>query len=263
MRRRFPSDNALIQYFKDGGTFGYTRSMSIEEDKLYSYSKCIAVRLRGGSFIVSNKSSTMGGGCHSMSTSQHIHKVYDKLDNVILVDGWASVDGVVVNYEKAQGTHKTVWGVVKAFSSWKSYSSHNSRYFDENNTLIINSTGFSDTQPAKLLLGSDNTILVEKYNIRNCAMKSINLTYPDVPYYKAYNKQDAYVHMGAFEYCVRCPRRFRCITGDTHYINSGSVYYLNPILHERDDLKDVLRYCKSFLNPHGWKEELRGTTDTI
>jgi len=126
MARYRYTNYGLAEHFVAGGIKGCSNRGSIDGDKLYSYSKCIAVRKETGAeqkLLISNRAGFLGGRCHSMTTSRHISDVYFACRNAhrlglivkyTLVSGWA--DGNNGNPHKFEYvTHKTTYGVIRSF----------------------------------------------------------------------------------------------------------------------------------------------------
>lgn len=106
----------LAHLFAEGAERGRSSRMSIEGDRLYSYSACIAIRDED-KFILSNRTAYLGGGMCSKSTSTHIGYAYEmceKVNPITLVDGWAergSPEWFI------PPPYKTIRGIIKGFAS--------------------------------------------------------------------------------------------------------------------------------------------------
>ncbi len=116
------SNYAIAKKFVDGGTKGCSNRMTIDGNKLYSYACCIAIREDDGSFIISNRAGFLGGMPRSCTTSSHIGHIWGECGRrnkvVRLVDGWAE-NTATEWYVPKYPTHKTVWGLIKSFMSWR------------------------------------------------------------------------------------------------------------------------------------------------
>lgn len=267
-------NNYVICEFLEGGMANeYGNSLAYENYKLYSYNKCIAVRhhdLDTGKirFVLTNHTKSLGGSVYTTITSNHIRQVYSKLSDeeynydFIVVKGWADESSTEVSKNDIQrGSHRTVWGVVKAFGRY-----YNSRLIDGDGVTVIEGISVPK-DPLCRLYHFDEMIAVCDRMYSNCVDK-----YPELPKYTEYinkhgrprygSRPDEFVRLEQENIvhkktcrdglpCEDCPAKFQCMTSNEKY--TDRVFWIDEKAIDKDIHKDVITLIMRHCSPVGVK----------
>lgn len=128
--------------FAEGLEEGSSQNISIEKNKLFSYSACIAIREEtadGTVFIFSNRTNLFGGVPLSDTTSKHIgiaFRICRKYGEIRLVDGWADENADRHGVPDIP-TYKTVGGIFRSFASWWRNEAWTGEWFPKTGTKRV------------------------------------------------------------------------------------------------------------------------------
>lgn len=132
------SNAELAKCFASGKTKGKSNSMSIEGDTLYSYWAKIVIRCED-KFIISNRTSYLGGGTYSTTTSRHISLAIiacDEQKPIFLVEGWAERNKPEW-FMPDRPTHKFVTGLIRGFNRGWGFDGWTGEWFQETGTKRV------------------------------------------------------------------------------------------------------------------------------
>lgn len=212
------SNANLAESFASGETCGSSNRMSITNDVLYSYAARIAIR-DDDKFIISNRTSFLGGGTRSMTTSAHISYAYtacSKKKPIFLVDGWAERNKPEFF---TPAPYKTVRGIMKGFATgmcggWVG------EWCLETRTKLAK----IEIKDDKLYSGKD-LIAVREYITSKCPCEEI---------------------------CGLCPKRFTCLTNKPllNVINK-CPHYLFYVVEKTEYEKLAQKLLQPFISSMG------------
>jgi hypothetical protein len=227
------SNYDVVRRFAEGKTRGKSHSMSIHENELYSYGACIAIRRKEG-YIVSNRTSYLGGGSYSNTTSQHISLAYRYLEPNTLVDGWAE-EGKEEWIIPRLPSHKTLTGLIKSFAKgrsgwvgrWSGRQEEREFYIEDNEGSL------------SFLCDKEGTVLAERKDNWGC--------------WARLNKGGSVMA----EHCESCPARMICLTTRFEEHTYDFPFYAFWIKEAANEFPRIKMLCKKYLYPYAGQNDLQ------
>lgn len=235
VEKRFKQLVANTPDVKDPARSGRSYGWSVEENPTrLMYGDITMCRNDNGTIIISNKCPRFGGG-NGTYWSGYLENFWQECVKLNipyqLADGWAAVGCLLLG--DVPPSHKTKWGIVKAFGTYTSYKLRKDWYWygkGGDKIWIDDVEGSVLGRRQFLLKDHKGTIIASRHG------KDTRYSWQN--YSSKCDDKDSYL-------CEDCPAKFQCLTSADGY--EGNIFYVNKDY----DLSGFGNYFLRYLKPWG------------